>query len=206
MKDKIRLQPLRVEAGWAIKYNQFYEVDPLKGNESFFEGSSLLMLEDRGRLKLIDVQWRPERNLDGKFQLEVLNFLENYNPKTNELDKDVDWENPFYSFSTKNRLELVEKLEKLMYSLPVEIDSRILIKRGEISEPSESYRLILVKEGISKKLVDKIIKNGNAQIQNLVLDQPDITRKIILNFSKNGVSKKVKNKAKQKLTSKRFKE
>jgi hypothetical protein len=63
----MNLQPLRIEAGWQVTYNQLYEVDPTVGNEHYFEGSSLLMLKNKARLKLIDVQWRPERDLNGEY-------------------------------------------------------------------------------------------------------------------------------------------
>lgn len=199
------LQPLRIDAGWQVNYNQFYEVDPISGYEHYFEGSSLLMLQNKARLKLIDVQWRPEGDLDGEYQVSVLNFLENFNTKTNGFDIDTDWEQPFLSFSTKSRLALVEKLEELMRTLPVFIDPRMTLKRGVIDELSESYRLEFEEHGFSADLIQNILKNGNAKIQNLILDSEDITREILLEFTRKGITKKVKNKATQKLNSKRFK-
>lgn len=198
------LQPLRIEAGWQVIYNQLYEVDPIAGNEHNFEGSSLLMLKDTGRLKLIDVQWRPERDLKGEYQMEVVNFVENFNPKTNEFEIDPNWEETFLTYSTKSRIELVKKLEKLMRTLPIYEDPRITSKRGVISEPSESYRLELQHSGITSELVKNILENGNAKIQNLLLDHKDIRREIISEFYENGITKKVKNKAKQKLNGKRY--
>ena len=202
----MKLQSLRIEAGWKVKYNQLYEVDPILGFEDYFDGSSLLMLEDTRRLKLIDVEWRPERDLHGAYKVIVLNFVENFNFKSNEFYKNPNWENPFLTFTTKSRLELVEKLEELMRTLPIYQDQRITIKRGVISEPSESYRLALQKNGISNELVKSILANGNTKIHNLLLDHKDITREIVLEFYEKGITKKVKNKAKQKLNSKRFKE
>lgn len=114
----MNLQPLRIEAGWLVSYNQFYQVDPTSGNEHYFEGSSLLMLENNARLKLIDVQWRPELNLNGEYQLKVLNYVEAFNPKTKIYQNDPDWERPFLSYTTKSRTELVGKLEELMRVLP----------------------------------------------------------------------------------------
>ena len=35
----MNLQPLRIEAGWQVDYNQLYEVDAVKGFEHYFEGS-----------------------------------------------------------------------------------------------------------------------------------------------------------------------
>lgn len=201
----MELQPLRIEAGWQVDYNQFYEVDPAPGYEHYFEGSSLLILQNNSRLKLIDVQWRPEKDLEGEYQMEVLNFLENFNTKTNEFDIAPNWENPFLTFSTKSRINLVDKLEELMRILPVYEDPRITEKRGIVDELSEAYRLELLENGISTSLAQKILKNGNPAIQNHLLDLKELTREIILMFAEMGTTKKVRNKAKNKLCSKRFK-
>jgi hypothetical protein len=201
----MKLQPIRIEAGWQVTYNQLYEVDPVAGNEHFFEGSSLLMLQNDARLKLIDVSWRPERDLSGAYRVAVLNFLETHNPKTNDFDIAPDWEHPYASFSTKLRIELVEKLEELMRTLPIYKDPRIVSKRGIVAHPSEEYRLALQETGLTDELIANILKNGNAKIQHLVLAHKDVTREIILRFAENGLSKKVKNRAKEKLGNKRFK-
>jgi hypothetical protein len=81
-----------------------------------------------------------------------------------------------------------------MGTLPIYEDPRITSKRGAVSEPSESYRLELETIGISTELVKNILENGNANIQNLLLDHKDITRKIISEFQENGITKKVKTK------------
>ena len=114
----MNLQPLRIEAGWQVDYNQLYEVDAVEGFEHYFEGSSLLMLKNRCRLRLIDVEWRPERDLNGAYHIRVLNFVEIFNPKRNEFDCNPDWENQHLDLIIKSRLELVNKLEELMRTLP----------------------------------------------------------------------------------------
>ncbi|MEO9502886.1 MAG: hypothetical protein ABJN73_12635 [Nonlabens ulvanivorans] len=200
----MNLQPLRIEAGWQVTYNQFYEVDPIPGHESYFEGSSLLMLRNNARLKIIDLQWRPELDLNGEYQLQVLNFVENFNPITNEFDTEPNWEHPVLNFATKSRLVLVEKLEDLLRTLPVFEDPRMIERRGVIDELSESYRLKIVENGISTDCINDILENGSAQLQVYILNHKDLTREILLKFAENGVTKKVKNQAKQKLTSKRF--
>ncbi|MEZ5003315.1 MAG: hypothetical protein R2730_09815 [Chitinophagales bacterium] len=81
----MKFQPLRIEAGWLVSYHQLYEIDPIKGNENYFEGSSLLMLQNNDRLKIIDVEWRPERDLNGAYQMTVVNFVENFNAKPTRL-------------------------------------------------------------------------------------------------------------------------
>ena len=184
----MKLQPLRIEAGWLVNYNQFYEVDPAPDYEHYFEGSSLLILHNNSRLKLIDVQWRPEKDLGGEYQVEVLNFLENFNTQTNEFDIVPNWENPFLAFSTKSRINLVNKLEELMRILPVYEDPRITVKRGLVDELSEAYRL-------------ELLEKGNPAIQNHLLDLQELPREIILMFKEKGTNKKVRNKAIQKLKS-----
>jgi hypothetical protein len=202
----MNLQPLRIEAGWQVTYNQLYEVDPLPGNESYFEGSSLLMLRNDARLKLIDVEWRPEKDLNGSYNLKVLKFLENFNSDQNRFKTDPDWESPFLTFSTRSRIDLVTKLEELMRTLLICNDPRILSKRGVVSQPSESYRLDMLDNGLSDRLIDEILNQGNPQIQNLLLDHHSITRDIILKFVEQGRTQKVKNKAAQKLQSKKFRQ
>ena len=202
----MKLKPLRIEAGWLVNYNQFYEVDPAPGYEHYFEGSSLLLLQNNSRLKLIDLQWRPERDLSGEYQVEVLNFLENFNAKTNEFDIVPNWENPFLTFTSKSSVNLVEILKELNRVLPVYEDPRMTEKRGLVDELSESYRLELLENGISTTLVQKILKYGSPAIQNHLLDQNELTREIILMFAEKGKTKKVRNKAKQKLNSQQFKE
>lgn len=201
----MNLQPLRIEATWQVDYNQFYEVDPKVGFEDYFDGSSLLMLKNNSRLKLIDVEWRPEGDLNGEFQVKFLNFVEVFNSKTNEFENDVNWEIPFLTFATKSRLELVKKLEELMRSLPTYEDPRIITNRGVVDEISESYRIDLFKNGISIELIKKVIENGNSKIQNKILDDYKITREMMLQFEEKGISKKVRNKASQKLNSKKIK-
>lgn len=148
--------------------------------------------------------WRPELDLNGEYHIDVLNYLENFNLKTNVFDANVNWEQPYLTFTTKKRLELVVKLEQLMEQLPVYNDPRILEKRGIVDEPSESYRIRLQEVGLEENLIKQILKNGNSKIQNIILDHKGINRDIILQFVENGVNKKVKNKAGQKLNSKTF--
>jgi hypothetical protein len=58
----LRLQPLRVPAGWRIDWNTLYEVDPSDEqiNAGYFGGSSLLLASHVHRRFLTDVGWRPE--------------------------------------------------------------------------------------------------------------------------------------------------
>ncbi|WP_203292471.1 hypothetical protein [Luteirhabdus pelagi] len=202
----MKLQPLRIEAGWRVKYNQFYEVDPVAGFEDYFDGSSLLMLENASRLKLIDVDWKPEGDLNGHYVVKVLNFLENFDQHTYTFDINPDWENPFLTHTVKSRLSLVSKLESLMQTLPIYEDPRMILKRGVVDELSESYRLALADNGISETLVKNILGNGGVNIQIHLLNHKDITRNILLQFAENGTTKKVRNVVNQKLKNRRFRQ
>lgn len=77
--------------------------------------------------------------MNGEFQLQVLNYFENFNLKTNSFDNRPHWEHPFLIYTTKSRTALVDKLEELMQTLPAYQDPRILIKRGIIDAP---YRVL----------------------------------------------------------------
>jgi hypothetical protein len=64
----------------------------------------------------------------------------------------------------------------------------------------------MLDNGLSDRLIDEILNQGNPQIQNLLLDHHSITRDIILKFVEQGRTQKVKNKAAQKLQSKKFRQ
>ena len=200
----MNLQPLRIEAGWQVEYNQLYEVDATAGNEHYFEGSSLLMLKNSGRLKLIDVEWRPERDLKGAYFVRVLNFVENFNDNTNEMSSSPDWEKPHLTFSTQSRQTLVQQLEELMRLLPKYEDTRILIKRGVVDEIGETYRLAFLQDGFSEQLIKNVIEKGSAAIQQYILNQKNIPKTVLVLFSEYGITKKIRNQASQKLNSKQF--
>ena len=197
-------QPLRIETGWKVTWNTFDEVDPTEDTMHYFSGSSLLTLHHENANRLIDLSWRPEETIDGNFILLVLNTIEKFNSKTNTLDIDVDWENPYLRFESKNRLEVVAKLEQLMLQLSPFEDPRILKNRGVIDEPSETYRLELIENGLSDELIAKIITTGNRKIQIQLIDHSDITKDILQDLADNGCNIKVKNKAKAKLNSKKY--
>lgn len=110
----IDLQPLRVISGWEIESNQFYEVDPSPTTMHYLDSSSLLHLNNRHRKKGINLEWRPENDVNGEFILRVLNLTVTFNQKTQEFDYDGDWENLHLEFRSKSRLEIVEKLEQIM--------------------------------------------------------------------------------------------
>ena len=112
--EEPNLQPLRITAGWKIEWNLFYEVDVTKEFIHYFDSSSLLHLSNQNILKAIDLDFRPEKDVNGHFYLRVINLTAVENPKTKEIDYDGDWENLHFEFKSKNRLEIVEQIERLL--------------------------------------------------------------------------------------------
>ncbi len=66
------LQPLRIPAGWIVRYHDLREIDP---SPEAFAGSwlreDLLQLINGESGVLVDVGWYPEGNSDGEFSVVV---------------------------------------------------------------------------------------------------------------------------------------
>lgn len=100
------LQPLRIPACWKVGLNKFSTKDPEQMNEMdyldrmhYFNVSLLQMSMEQANL-VLDLGWYPEAELDGQYGLVLL--------------KDCDWENPLVSYETRNREEVVHKIEDLL--------------------------------------------------------------------------------------------
>lgn len=198
-------QALRITSGWCVEWNTFMEIDPNPENMNAFTGDSLLYLSSPHRLRSIELSWTPEGDFQGSFKLLVLNLLENFNKMNNNMEYHGDWDNPYYTFHSRDRLEIVNELERLMLSLDPYKDPRILIKRGEVDEFSEALRIELLTNGLSRELIDRILTKGNWKIQDILVDHPDIDRLSLDLIAQNGVKKGIRKKALQKLNSKKFK-
>ena len=64
----LRLQPLRIPAGWSVGHNSFHELDPTEdlgddGRPSFKEDPVQLTCERHGRL--LDLGWYPDDDISG---------------------------------------------------------------------------------------------------------------------------------------------
>ncbi|MAB47621.1 MAG: hypothetical protein CMC05_03220 [Flavobacteriaceae bacterium] len=200
----MNLQPLKIPAGWSVDWNLLTDTDPTEDIIHEFTGSSLLHISSHTRLKAIDVSWRPEGDINGAYQLQVIYLLPKFNTKTNTLDYEGVWEAPELEFSTQNRLELVDKLNHLLFYLKPYTDTRILLKPGIVDEPNEAIRQEFLSKGLTEKVVSKILDSNHKVLQNLMLDHEDISRPIVEKLVEIGVSKGVRNKAKQLLSSKRL--
>jgi len=108
------LQPLRIPAGWNVEWNLFYEVDISKETLTYLDSSSLIHLNNYGLMRAINLDFRPENDINGYFYLRVINLTAVENPKTKEINYDGDWENLHFEFRSKNRLEIVKQIERLL--------------------------------------------------------------------------------------------
>ena len=118
-------QPLRVSGDWKFEWNCFFEVDPSENTMSYF-AENLLLLNSEHRKRSIELQWQPENNPEGNYILKVINLQEEFNKATNSIINVGDWGNPYLVFKSNNRLEIVAKLEELMFVLDAFKDIRIL--------------------------------------------------------------------------------
>ncbi|WP_439130818.1 hypothetical protein [Polaribacter sp.] len=113
-----KLQPLRITAGWHVEWNLFYEVNPSEKNMTYLDSSSLLHLNNHQLKRAINLDFRPENDVKGYFYLRVINLTKVEKPKTKSFDYVDDWENLYYEFTSKNRLEIVEEIERLVIQIP----------------------------------------------------------------------------------------
>lgn len=105
------LQPLRIEPGWTISYNEFLEADldtDENPNTWAMRKQDLFQATQKKRNRLLDLGWYPEQEVDGAFRLQV-------------------YEGDFtgtqlHEFSSRNRLEVVAEMERLF----------LLINRGDL--------------------------------------------------------------------------
>lgn len=110
------LQPLRVQPGWRIEWNTLYELDPTNENvqAGFFGGSSLFYATYLSCRLAVDVEWRPEDDPNGQYNLRV-EYLPWERTEEGRRRKGVpiDFRNArvVHEFSTRIRLELVRDLE-----------------------------------------------------------------------------------------------
>ena len=115
--DDIPLQPLRISRGWTVGYNEFTEIEPYSDikvvglpDEDVWE----LFLQDLLQLKheyhnvTIDLGWVPEAEPEGSYKLTVL--------------KNQDWDNPLYYYKSKNKDDVVDKINYWLNRVTYEFD------------------------------------------------------------------------------------
>jgi hypothetical protein len=197
-------QPLRIYPDWQVLYNQFYEIDEInQENIDWVDTDYQLKLYSKERNQFIAMWWTPTLDINGYYHIEVRHALEVYSHKTKNIE--LKFEKIHTVFDSRNRLDIVEKLEEdLMWKLPHYDDPRILKRPGVVDEPSESYRIDLKDNGFNKKLIDDILLNGNKKVQHIALKHLDLNRNIILRFKEESPFLKVQKRAEHLLTNKKY--
>lgn len=197
-------QPLRVSSDWKFEWNCFFEIDPTESNMSYFT-EKLLYLISESRKRSIELLWKPEDDPKGEYVLRVINLQEEYNNSLKRVDLIGDWGNLHFVFKSRNRFEIVDKIEELMYFLEEYKDPRIFKSKGVVNEELDLLRIDLEKEGYTKLVAEKICLSNNETLQDLLIDSNDISKENLLFLKEKGAKKGIKNKANQKLNSKKYK-
>ena len=94
------LQPLRLQAGWKVEYNNFTEYDrDIHGESDLFElHEDLLRLCNEKHNLIIDLGWYPNYDANGNYILILV--------------KDYKWDCPLEYVSSKSKKEIVAYIEK----------------------------------------------------------------------------------------------
>lgn len=94
------LQPLRIQAGWKIEYNNFTEYDVnIHGLNDLFElHEDLLQLHNEKVNLIIDLGWYPSYDINGKYLLLLV--------------KDYKWDCPLEQVASKSKKEIIDCIEK----------------------------------------------------------------------------------------------
>jgi hypothetical protein len=111
--DFLELQPLRIPAGWSVEWNSLHLTKKVEDGD--FGGSSIFRAVNRGRRFSVDVEFQPEFDPTGHFQLTVT-----YQPwpRTERGRRQDDTSLRFdgnaemvHTFQTRVYAELVDQLE-----------------------------------------------------------------------------------------------
>ena len=119
---KIRLrdipfQPLQITRGWFVGYNEFKNIEPY--SDIKVEGlpdddvwelflQDLLQLEHKAYGIIIDLGWTPEADPNGSYELTVI--------------KNKDWDNPLFHYESKNKDDIVEKINHWLRRVTYQLD------------------------------------------------------------------------------------
>ena len=95
------LQPLRLQAGWTVEYNNFSEYDMnIHGKKDYYElNEDLLQLKHTKADIVVDLGWYPSHKCDeGSYILYLV--------------KDYNWEKPLEKVDTQDKQEVIKAIEK----------------------------------------------------------------------------------------------
>ena len=115
--EDIPFQPLQITTGWLVEYNEFRDIEPYSDIE--VEGlpdndvwelflQNLLFLKHEFYGISLDLGWTPEAEPEGSYKLTVL--------------KNGDWDNPLLYFKSKNKDEIVEKINLWLRKVTFQLD------------------------------------------------------------------------------------
>ncbi len=114
----MKLQALRISSGWKVNWNMFYEQDINEENRLYeFSSSTLLSISNTQINRNIELIWHPQGDLNGSYVLDVFNLIEKYNPKKKVIEKVPENSASEITFKSKNRQEVVDKIETLVLEL-----------------------------------------------------------------------------------------
>ncbi|RJX37661.1 hypothetical protein D3P09_22065 [Paenibacillus pinisoli] len=99
-----QLMPLRISAGWRVEYNQFFELDNILAED-------LLQLSNHKRFKILDLGWYPSNRTKGMYTINLIELSYDEEQQIN------NWSTPLYQFRTKDKQQIVYKLEEIMKSV-----------------------------------------------------------------------------------------
>ena len=94
------LQPLRIQAGWKIQYNNFteYDINIHNKQDSFELHEDLLQLHNEKANLIIDLGWYPSYDINGNYILQLV--------------KNFDWNCPLEQISSTSKNEIIAYIEK----------------------------------------------------------------------------------------------
>jgi len=195
-------QPLRVATNWKFERNLFFAIDPSEETMGYFVRYLLFLSNENGK-QHIELEWFPEEDPNGEYIINVYHLLERYCKYTN-LTKSITKDQPHLIFKSKKRLEIVAKLEELMFMLEDYKDPTIFKSLGVIDEKLDALRIELEQE-YTITIAKKICDTNHSTLQHILMENKEVTKDILLFLQKKGASKKVKNIARTKLTRKKYK-
>ncbi len=138
----IKLQPLRIPAGWEIVFNKFMETDieDYPDNSEiwmdFTEDILYLKRKNRQYLIGIDLGWYPDMDPSGAFHIKVI--------------VDENWSEPVREYVTRKRKEAVDIIENLLlrycgdYNVSLDLKQpkkMVRLSREEIHDYVEKIRM-----------------------------------------------------------------
>lgn len=94
------LQPLRIQGGWKVEYNNFteYDIDEHGESDSHELNEDLLRLYNERANLVIDLGWYPAHDVCGNYVLKLI--------------KNFGWDCPYKRVISKSKKEIINAIEK----------------------------------------------------------------------------------------------